>query len=233
MRQRALDALLQGLEQLTRPQRQRLVAELAAGERQAAAVEVIERSLGDTPCCPHCAAEGVVRNGSADGLQRYKGRPCRRPFNALTGSPLAGLHRRGKWLDQAAVRRDGLALPRARERRNVSPPPALRWRHRFLGAPGPVLVGRDRSGSSAAFILDAADSDHLVAALTLTSILARAAIFCPDGSTAMAAAARQMKIAHRPVHLSAGIRVLAGVCHGQTPGGWLNPASLLARAVRV
>ena len=110
MRQRELDALMKRLEKLTRAQRQRLVAELSAGERKTASVEVIERSIGDTPCCPHCATERVVKNGSADGLQRYKCRGCCRTFNALTGSPLAGLHLRGKWLDQAAVLRDGLSL---------------------------------------------------------------------------------------------------------------------------
>jgi len=317
MRQRELDTLMKGLEKLTRTQRQRLVVELSAGERKAASVEVIERSLGDTPCCPHCAAERVVKNGSADGLQRYKCRACRRTFNALTGSPLAGLHMRGKWLDQAAVLRDGLSLTQAMERLNVSRPTAFRWRHRFLALPKgvraqaligiaegdetfflrsskgqrhgmnraprkrggkaekrglsseqvPVLVARDRSGSTADFILDADDSDHIVAALT--PILAKDAIFCSDGSKAMAAAARKMKIAHRPINLSAGIRVIAGVYHVQnvnaydsrlkdwlrrfkgvatqyldsylgwfraidrTPGGSLNPASLLAMAVKV
>jgi len=263
MRERELVVLMKGFEKLTRTQRQRVVAELAAGERKAASVEVIEGSLSDTPCCPHCAAERVVKNGSADGLQRYKCRACGKTFNALTGSPLAGLHMRGKWLDQAAVLRDGLSLSKAMARLNVSRPTAFRWRHRFLALPKsvqaqalrgiaegdetfflrsskgqrqgmsrsprkrggkaekrgtskeqvPVLVARDRAGSTADFILEADDSAHIVAALK--PLLAKDAIFCSDGSKAMAAAARTMKVAHRPINLSAGIRVIGGVYHVQ------------------
>ena len=130
-----------------------------------------------------------------------------------------------------------------------------------------MLVARDRSGATADFILDADDSDHIIAALK--PLLAKDTILCSDGSKAMAAAAREMQITHRPVNLSAGIRVIAGVYHVQnvnaydsrlkewmrrfhgvatryldsylgwhraidrTPGGSLNPASLLAMAVTV
>ncbi|MBI5917827.1 MAG: IS1 family transposase [Nitrosomonadales bacterium] len=84
--------------------------------------------MGDTSCCPHCAAERVVRNGSS-GYSR-------RTFNALTCPPLAGLHIRGKWLDQVVALRDGLPLTQAMERLNVSRPTAFRWRHRFLALGG-------------------------------------------------------------------------------------------------
>ena len=78
MRQRELVALMKGLGKLTRTQRQMVVAELTAGERKAASVEVIEGCAADTPVCPHCAAERVVKNGSADGLQRYQCGPAAR-----------------------------------------------------------------------------------------------------------------------------------------------------------
>jgi transposase-like protein len=41
-------------------------------------------------------------------LQRYKCRGCQRSFNALTGTPLARLRQKGKWLAQAEVVREGL-----------------------------------------------------------------------------------------------------------------------------
>ena len=53
--------------------------------------------------CPHCTAERVIRHCHANGLQRYLCRACHKTFNALTGTPLSGLHKCGKWLDQAAA----------------------------------------------------------------------------------------------------------------------------------
>ena len=43
--------------------------ELAAGERQAASVAIIEGRVDVKPNCPHCGSEHVVRNGTRD-------RPC-------------------------------------------------------------------------------------------------------------------------------------------------------------
>jgi transposase-like protein len=145
MRQRELVALMNGLEKLTRTQRQMVVAELAVGESKAASVEVIEGCAADTPVCPHCSAERVVKNGSADGLQRYKCISCRKTFNALTGTPLARLRMKGKWLEQTAALRDGLSLTQVTERMGISRHTAFRWRHRFLALPKTVraqaLVG--------------------------------------------------------------------------------------------
>lgn len=263
MRQRELAGLMKSLGRLTRSQRRRVVAELTAGERQAASIEVIEGRAAEAPTCPHCAGTRVVRNGSSDGLQRYKCRACARTFNALTGTPLARLRMKGKWLEQATVLRDGLSLTKAGERLNVSRATAFRWRHRFLSLPKtvqaqaltgsaeadetfflrsrkgqrkgldraprkrggkaakrgvskeqvPVLVARDRAGATADFILDADDATHVASALD--AILAKDVILCTDGSKALAAAARRMNVVHRPVNLSAGIRVVAGVYHVQ------------------
>lgn len=262
MRQRDLATLMLNMAKLTRSQRQKVVAELAAEERKAASVEVIERCVSVVPVCPHCAAESVVKNGAADGLQRYKCRACHKTFNALTGSPLARLRMKGKWLEQTAVLRDGLSLTKVSERIGVSRPTAFRWRHRFLALPKtvqaqtligiaeadetyflhsrkgqrgldrkgrkrggkaqkrglsseqvPVLVARDRAGSTSDFILGADDATHIATALQ--PILAKDAILCTDGSKALAAAARSIGVAHRPVNLSAGIRVVAGVYHVQ------------------
>lgn len=263
MRQGELVALMKGLGKLTRTQRQMVVAELTAGERKAASVEVIEGCVADTPVCPHCSAERIVKNGSADGLQRYKCRSCRKTFNALTGTPLARLRMKGKWLEQAAALRDGLSLTQVTERMGISRHTAFRWRHRFLALPKtvkaqvlvgiteadetfflrsnkgqrqglgrtprkrggkatkpglsrelvPVLVARDRSGSTADFILEATDKTHVVAALK--PILPKDTILCTDGGGTQAAAAKEIGVTHRPVNLSAGIRVIAGVYHVQ------------------
>lgn len=317
MRQRELARLIQSLEQLTHAQRQKVSAELAGKEHQAASVAIVEGSVGVKPSCPHCGGEHVVRNGVAHGLQRYKCRGCRKTFNALTTTPLARLRMKGKWLGQTAVLRDGVTITEAAETLGVARSTAFRWRHRFLRLPKtiqaktlvgiaetdeayflesfkgvrkgltrparkrggsatkrgtskeqiPVLVTRDRAGSTADAILPADDKASVVAALS--PLLPKDIILCSDGSSTLAAAAKAIGVAHRPINLSAGIRVVAGVYHVQnvnaydsrlkdwirrfrgvathyldsylgwfraidrTRGAGLNPASLLASAVRV
>ena len=78
-------------------------------------------------------------------MQRFKCRGCAKTFNALTGTPLARLRHKAKWLSQAAVLRDGLSVHKAAERLQVAPSTAFRWRHRFLRLPqdikAQVLLG--------------------------------------------------------------------------------------------
>ena len=54
------------------------------------------------------------------------------PFNALTGTPLAHLHKREKWLEYARAIVDGLTLRKAATRVGVHLETSFRWRHRFL-----------------------------------------------------------------------------------------------------
>ena len=68
----------------------------------------------------------------------------------------------------------------------------------------PVLICRDRTGSTADFVLEKADKEHIDA--TLKPILASDAVLCTDSSKALGAVAREMGITHRPVNLAAGIR---------------------------
>lgn len=262
MRKRELSKLIAGLARLTPQQRRRVAAELSASEGNASTVAVIEHGVAEEPCCPHCAGKTVVRNGTAHGLQRFKCRDCAKTFNALTGTPLARLRMKGKWVAQAEALRDGLSLKQVEERLNVSHGTAFRWRHRFLALPKtvqaralvgivetdetyflesrkgskslprigrkrggkarkpgtskeqiPVLVSRDRAGATADCVLNADDARHVIAALK--PIIGKDAILCTDGSRVLAAAARGLGVAHRPVNLSAGIRIVGGVYHVQ------------------
>lgn len=77
----------------------------------------------------------------------------------------------------------------------------------------PVLVARDRAGSTADAILPAEDKASVVAALS--PLLPKDIILCSDGSNTLAAAAKALGVAHRPVNLAAGIRIVAGVYHVQ------------------
>lgn len=137
MRQRDLKRLKTMLVALTLSQRRELMSELQATEGRAASVGIIE-DRGRQGGCPHCGNQKVVRNGNADGLQRYKCRECGRTFNALTGTPLARLRQKGKWLDQAEVLRDGVTITQAAARLNVARSTAFRWRHRFMVLPKTV-----------------------------------------------------------------------------------------------
>jgi transposase len=204
----------------------------------------------------------VVRNGSASGLQRYKCRECSRTFNALTGTPLARLRQKSKWIVQAEVLREGMTITQAAKRLKVARSTAFRWRHRFMAVPKtiqaqslagiaeadetfflhsrkgqrgldrkprrrggraakrglskeqvPVLVARDRSGATANIILAADGKAYLVAALK--PLLPLDTILCTDGSSVLAAAVKEIGVTHRPVNVSAGRRVIAGVYHIQ------------------
>ena len=84
--------------------------------------------------CPHCGGDGVHRWGRASGKPRYRCTTCRKTFNPVTGTPLAGLHRPERWNDQAAALISGESLALAAKRCDVHPSTAFRWRHRFLAA---------------------------------------------------------------------------------------------------
>ncbi len=79
-------------------------------------------------------ASSLVCNGSSAAVA------AGRSTNALTGTPLAHLHLRGKWLDQATVLRDGLSLKQAEARLGVAHATAFRWRHRFLTTPKSLMA---------------------------------------------------------------------------------------------
>ena len=67
-----------------------------------------------------------------------------------------------------------------------------------------VLVVRDRSGTSTDLIPRRADRAQLVA--VLAPVLAPDSLLCTDGSSALAAAARQIGVEHRPLNMTSGTR---------------------------
>lgn len=141
MTKQEMQRLLVLVGRLTRTQRQQLVGKLKARSNAEASIEVLESAGGPSRACPHCKSERLVRNGMADGLQRYKCRTCGKTFNALTGTPLARLRHKDKWLEQTQALADGLTVHRAAEFLGVAPSTAFRWRHRFLRVPKGVKPG--------------------------------------------------------------------------------------------
>jgi hypothetical protein len=73
-------------------------------------------------------------------LARYRCKPCGVTFNALTGTPLAQLHKRALWAAHALV--EGIALRKVAARIGIDLTTAFRWRHRFLQAPKALKAQR-------------------------------------------------------------------------------------------
>ena len=135
MRSREFTCLMQMLDVLTPRQRNRMLGRLNAERATDEVAVIIQSGLGKSVICPRCKSTRTVRNGVASGLQRYKCRSCARTFNALTGTPLARLRHRDKWLAQAHVLDEGLSVRKAAARMQVHRTTAFRWRHRFLAVP--------------------------------------------------------------------------------------------------
>lgn len=86
--------------------------------------------------CPHCQSRKLGRWGFANGLRRYKCRGrCKVTFNALTGTPLAQLHKRELWEAHTQALVEGGSLRSVAIRLEVDLTTSFRWRHRFMAAP--------------------------------------------------------------------------------------------------
>jgi transposase-like protein len=82
--------------------------------------------------CPHCRSLNLQKWGIRNDMQRYKCKECKRTFNALTGTPLAKLRKKGRWLEYAQCLKDGLSIRKAAKKCGVHKNTSFRWRHRFL-----------------------------------------------------------------------------------------------------
>jgi transposase-like protein len=124
--------------------RQRNVAKAALNQQTdlPEVLEVIETCFELKPACPHCAGEQLSRNGSASGLQRYRCQSCRKTFNALTGSPLACLRHKPKWLGYLAALAGSKTVRESAAGTGVHRNTSFRWRHRFL-----ANISLDRPGA--------------------------------------------------------------------------------------
>lgn len=263
MKTEEFQVLTEALEKLTPHQRGLLAEHLQKiGHVQAVQTLVESRTLS-APECPRCGHGHIARWGTASGLQRYRCAACKVTFNALTGTPLARLRHKDKWLEYAQQMTDGKSVRKSADACEVHRNTAFRWRHRFLALPNkqkasalvgiaeadetfflqsfkgkkqgmarpprkrgskaskrglsdeqtPVLICRDRTGNTADFVLDKADKAHIGA--VLKPLLASDAVLCTDSGKALGAVAREMGIAHRPINLAAGVRVVAKVYHVQ------------------
>nr|WP_229483450.1 IS1595 family transposase [Massilia horti] len=106
-----------------------MLGERAKQERTAA---VIEQAAGARLSCPRCGARKLYRHGRVAGLQRYRCVGCAKTFNSLTGTPLAHLRHKTKWLDYLDCMLVATTVRRAAKEVQVHKDTSFRWRHRFL-----------------------------------------------------------------------------------------------------
>ena len=92
---------------LTRAQRREALAVLSGRSEGEASKAAIELGVDEARRCPHCSSEGAVSRGMARGLRRYQCKGCGRTFNALSGTPLSGLHHKERWLSSGRRWRRG------------------------------------------------------------------------------------------------------------------------------
>ena len=114
--------------------RREALAVLSGRSEGEASKAAIELGVDEARRCPHCASEGAVSRGMARGLRRYQCKGCGRTFNALTGTPLSGLHHKERWLSFGASLAKGETVKASAARCDVAVSTAFRWRHRFLAA---------------------------------------------------------------------------------------------------
>jgi transposase-like protein len=118
---------------LTLSQRDQLRKRLDALDGQQQVTAVIEsQDVAQTRCCPRCDSTCVDLYGRANGLQRYRCHTCKRTFNALTGTSLARLRKKEKWLHFSQTLVDSQTLRQGAATLGVHRNTTLRWRHRFL-----------------------------------------------------------------------------------------------------
>ena len=119
---------------LTSRRRPEALSVLSGRSSGAASVAAVELGVDEERRCPRCDTPGAVSRGRARGLRRYRCKGCGRTFNAVTGAPLSGLHRKDRWLSFGEALATGETVKASAERCGVAVGTAFRWRHRFLKA---------------------------------------------------------------------------------------------------
>lgn len=121
--------------ELTYAQAQKLIVALQQRGEGEEVQRQLEQRLEDDPQCPHYQSRRLEGWGrERNGLKRSRCLDCRRTFNPLTGTALAGLRKKERWLNYAAALNASLPVRKAAEACQVNKNTAFKWRHRFLKA---------------------------------------------------------------------------------------------------
>jgi transposase-like protein len=119
---------------------------IASIAHPAECLALIEQAARGRPC-PRCGCDRVHRCGQASGLQRFRCLGCRRSYNALTGTPLARLRKKERWLPYLQCVLESRTVRDSAQVVGVHRTTSFRWRHRFV--PGAM---RDRPKTLTAIV---------------------------------------------------------------------------------
>ncbi len=130
--QQRLDELV---AELTHAQAKKLIAALQERGDGDEVQRLLNQRLEDAAECPHCGSKRVEGWGrERNGLKRCRCLECKRTFNPLTGTPLAKLRKKERWLSYAGALNAALPVRKAAKACKINKNTAFKWRHRFLEA---------------------------------------------------------------------------------------------------
>jgi len=135
MNNKQFKVLLSQIEALSALQKRTLLSVLEEKENKLSTAKLLNGQNNAGVICAHCGEPHIKRWGFDGEIQRYRCLVCRRTFNALSGTPLAKLRARDKWLAYAKTMEQGLSIRQAAKQLDIDPSTSFRWRHRFLRAP--------------------------------------------------------------------------------------------------
>lgn len=103
--------------------------------------QVIAEREEEVAACPHCESEDKNRWGmTAQGVQRYKCKSCRKTYNALAGTPLYRMRKPEKWVLYGHLMWHGTSLRKSAKHLDINLKTSFRWRHTFLTTPSSVPI---------------------------------------------------------------------------------------------
>ncbi len=146
---------LSHLEELSPAQKRKLSDVLRVKDEGEAVAETLEKRMSGDGHCPHCKHNQFQRWGISHGMQRYRCKSCLKTFNAATGTPLARLRKKEKWLEYSKAMVDGLSVRKAARKCGIDTTTSFRWSHRFLRGL------RDKKDSSLKGIVEADETFFL------------------------------------------------------------------------
>jgi transposase-like protein len=112
-----LQRFVELVAELTYAQSQKLIAALQQRGEGDEVQRQLEQRVEDNPRCPHCQSRRIEGWGrERNGLKRSRCRDCQRTFNPLTGTALAGLRKKDRWLSFAAALNESLRVRKAAKR---------------------------------------------------------------------------------------------------------------------
>lgn len=133
---------LKSIPSLTRAQIHDLKLVLDQRDKKDLVREIVPL-VGTPAACPHCGESRIRPWGRASGLPRYRCSGCRRTFGPLTGTPLARLRHKDRWLFYLEKFHEGESVRKAAGRCGINIKAAFLWRHRFLELPSSLAARRE------------------------------------------------------------------------------------------